>query len=70
MEAATLIPVQTDEIERHRGQWVALARDDEHVVASAESLDELYEILGAQAGEPRLIQRIPNVDEPIYVGLG
>jgi hypothetical protein len=58
------------EPDRYRGQWVALERDDDRVVADAPSLEQLHAQLRQAPHAPVLIRRIPERDDPIFVGLG
>jgi hypothetical protein len=56
--------------EPYRGKWVAQRRDDDELVADAPSLEQLYQQLHQAPHPPVLIRRIPNLDDPIFVGLG
>lgn len=58
------------ELERYRGRWVAVDRDDDEVVANAPSLEQLQAELKESPGLPVLIRRIPSRDDPVFVGLG
>lgn len=62
--------MQDDEVERYRGRWVALDDSDDHVVADADSLEALLADLDRQSERRVLIQRIPSLDDPLFIGLG
>lgn len=65
-----LVPVNDDDIERFRGRWVALSPDGEVVVDAAE-LDELLALVEHDGPRPDVVvQRVPEADAPMFVGLG
>ncbi len=65
-----LILVTEHNIERFRGRWVALSPDGE-VVADAGELDELLALVEHDGPRPDVVvQRVPEADAPIFVGLG
>jgi hypothetical protein len=47
---------------------VALDRQDDELVADAASLGQLHEQLHETPHEPVLIRRIPNLDDPVFIG--
>lgn len=55
-------------IERYRGRWVGLTSDGA-VVADAAQLDELLDKLDECAGIDATVQRVPEANEPLFVGL-
>lgn len=62
--------VNGNEIERFRGRWVALSPDGE-VVADAAELDELLALVEHDGPRPDVVvQRVPEADAPMFVGLG
>jgi hypothetical protein len=55
-------------MERYRGRWVGVDAAG-CVVADAEELDELLDSLDAAGIVGATVQRIPSLDEPLFVGL-
>lgn len=60
--------VEQDVIERHRGRWVVVGLDDE-VVVEAGSLAELMTKATEQGVHEGTMRRIPETDEPAFIGL-
>jgi hypothetical protein len=58
------------DMERYRGRWIAVRRDDDHVVADAPSLEQLQADLRDLPDLAVLIRRVPGANDPIFVGLG
>jgi hypothetical protein len=55
-------------VERYQDRWVAI-QSDGTVVADALDLDGLLSLLAAMPDTKAAIQRIPALDEPVFVGL-
>jgi Family of unknown function (DUF5678) len=55
-------------LERYRGRWVAVDGTGE-VVADSDELGTLLEHLAHSALTASTIQRVPEIDEPLFVGL-
>ncbi len=56
-------------VDRYRGRWVAVNHDGD-VVADAAELDVLLSSVEANGPRPDLVvQRIPEADAPVFVGL-
>jgi hypothetical protein len=60
--------MHASDVERLRGQWVALAIGDETLVASAETFEDLSALLRSNEHQPVLVRRIPMLDEPLFLG--
>jgi len=58
------------ELEQHRGQWVAFDEPTGKVRAAADTDDELYDIVDREALGRVTIMRVPNLNDPIFIGLG
>ena len=56
------------DLERFRDRWVAVG-DDGSVVADAATLEDLHRALPSTPAVHVVIQRVPAVDEPLFVGL-
>lgn len=56
-------------IERYRGRWVAVA-DDGDVVADADELDAVLAFVETRGLQADVVQRVPEADTPVFVGLG
>ena len=56
-------------IDRYRARWIA-TDDEGTVVADAENLGELLELLDTMPPIRTTVQRVPAADDPIFVGLG
>ena len=57
-------------VDRFRGRWVAVTSDGD-VVADAAELDELLALVEREGPRPDLVvQRVPEADAPMFVGLG
>ncbi len=56
-------------IDRYRARWIA-TNDHGVVVADADNLGELFELLDAMPAIRTTVQRVPAADDPIFVGLG
>lgn len=55
-------------MERYRGRWVALdSRGD--VVADADEMADVFERLKSEGLSARTVQRVPDADDPMFVGL-
>ena len=61
--------VRADLVERFRGRWVALDAAGE-VVADAAELAELLELVESAGVAASVVQRVPGLDDPVFVGLG
>ncbi len=61
--------VRVDLVERFRGRWVALDAAGE-VVADAAELAELLELVESAGVAASVVQRVPGLDDPVFVGLG
>jgi Family of unknown function (DUF5678) len=57
-------------VEGYEGKVVAIDRDSDEVVASADTPEELMRIIRKRGLRNTLILRAPRVDEPLRVGLG
>jgi hypothetical protein len=55
-------------LDRYRERWIALTTDGD-VLADAEQIDELLDLLDARGLKAAQIQRIPAANEPLFVGL-
>lgn len=64
----TIWAVEQLVMERYRGRWVGVDAAG-RVVADAEELDELLDSLDAAGIVGATVQRIPALDEPLFVGL-
>ncbi len=64
----TMCEVEQSVMERYRGRWVGVDAAG-CVVADAEELDELLDSLDAAGIVGATVQRIPALDEPLFVGL-
>ena len=60
--------VKRELVEQYRGRWVAVDLAGE-VVADADELGLLLERLADLGISADTVQRVPAVDEPIFVGL-
>ena len=60
--------IHPTDVERLRGKWVACATADEGVVASADTLDVLHALLQSVEHQAVLERRIPQPDEPLFLG--
>jgi len=60
--------VRQDVIERYRGRWIAVDKSGE-VVADADALGSLFDQLSKSGAAGTTIQRVPGLDEPLFVGL-
>jgi hypothetical protein len=68
--AHRLMPMDEQSLDQFRGRWVALSADGE-VVADAAELDELLALVECEGPRPDLVlQRLPEADTPMFVGLG
>ncbi|HWL45383.1 MAG TPA: DUF5678 domain-containing protein [Ilumatobacter sp.] len=57
-------------LDEYRGRWVAV-NDEGDVVADADELDHLLAELKRHAARADLVvQRVPEADAPLFVGLG
>ena len=56
-------------IDRYRARWIA-TNDEGIVVADAENLGELLELLDTMPAIRTTVQRVPAADDPMFVGLG
>ena len=61
--------VRAELVERFRGRWVALNGAGE-VVADAGELAELLELVESAGVAASVVQRVPGLDDPVFVGLG
>jgi hypothetical protein len=57
-------------VEGYEGKVVAIDRDSDKVVASADTPEELMRIIRERLLRNTMILRAPRVDEPLRVGLG
>ncbi len=55
-------------LQLYRNRWVALL-DDGSVLADADDLDALLTLLAGLPDAKASIQRVPDADEPLFVGL-
>jgi hypothetical protein len=60
--------VKRELVERYRGRWVAVDAAGA-VVADADELAALMARLAESGLDAETIQRVPGVDEPLFVGL-
>lgn len=60
--------MKQDVIDRHRGRWVVVSKDDEDVLVDAGSLAELASKAIAMSVTEGTMQRIPAADEPLFIG--
>jgi len=68
--AHRLMRMDEQSLDQFRGRWVALSADGE-VVADAAELDELLALVECEGPRPDLVlQRLPEADTPMFVGLG
>lgn len=57
-------------VDLFRGRWVAVTSEGD-VVADAAELDELLALIERDGPRPDLVvQRVPEADAPMFVGLG
>ncbi|MDQ3542743.1 MAG: DUF5678 domain-containing protein [Actinomycetota bacterium] len=57
-------------VERYRGRWVAVSEAGD-VVADADELDALLSFVERDGPRPDVVvQRVPEADAPMFVGLG
>ncbi|MEX2627086.1 MAG: hypothetical protein WD225_09380 [Ilumatobacteraceae bacterium] len=56
-------------LDRYRGRWVALDQDEPVVVAVADSHEALLHELEHGVARKVVIQRVPTMDEPLFIGL-
>lgn len=57
-------------LDRYRGRWVDADADGD-VVADADEVDALLDMIEHDGPRPDLvIQRVPEADAPMFVGLG
>jgi hypothetical protein len=69
-DAASVALVKHELVERYRGRWVAVS-DAGDVVADADELDALLAMVERDGPRPDLVvQRVPEADAPMFVGLG
>ncbi|MCB1001769.1 MAG: hypothetical protein KDB40_20930 [Acidimicrobiales bacterium] len=61
--------MRADLVQRFRGRWVALDGAGE-VVADAAELAELLELVESAGVVASVVQRVPGLDDPVFVGLG
>lgn len=67
---STVVGVRQELVDRYRGRWVAVSEAGE-VVADAEEVDVLMRLVERDGPRPDLIvQRVPEVDAPLFIGLG
>ena len=62
--------VRAEEVDRYRGQWVAVDRRDDLVVMSADTLEDLKRRLVTEPHGRVLVHRVSRADEPIFLGVG
>ena len=55
-------------IQRYRGRWVALD-DTGEVVADADELGQLLDHLESAGVHANTAQRLPAIDDPLFLGL-
>lgn len=60
--------VDASVVERYRGRWVAL---DAHgnVVVDGDELGAVFDRLKLEGLTARMVQRVPDADDPMFVGL-
>ncbi len=58
------------DLEQHRGKWVAFDEPTGKIRAAADTDDELYDIIDREHLGKVTIMRVPNLDDPIFIGLG
>ncbi len=56
-------------IDHYRGRWVAVT-DNGDVVADADELDAVLALLENRGLQADVVQRVPEADGPVFVGLG
>ena len=58
-----------EELRKYDGQWVAFSADGRRIVASAEDLDSLEDLLGVEGQDPEKLtfERVDSASYP-YVG--
>lgn len=62
--------VKHELVERYRGRWVAVSETGD-VVADADELDVLLTLVERDGPRPDVVvQRVPEADAPMFVGLG
>jgi hypothetical protein len=61
--------MRTAEISQFQGRWVALDRDSDVVMADAADLQHLYGVIADRRLANIVIQRVPERDEPLFIGL-
>jgi|GEM_PF-3009310 len=61
--------VKPDDIERYRGRWVAVDRTGE-IVADAAELGLLLDKVAKANLSTSTVHRVPELDEPLFVGFG
>ncbi len=57
------------ELEQHRGMWVPFDEPTGNVGASADTADELYDIVDREQLGSVTIMRVPNLDDPIFISI-
>jgi hypothetical protein len=57
-------------VEGYEGKVVAVDRDSDEVVASADTPEELMRLVRTRGLRNTMILRAPRIDEPLRVGLG
>ncbi len=65
----SVAPVKHELVERYRGRWVAVSEAGD-VVGDADELDALLSLVEADGPRPDVVvQRVPEADAPMFVGL-
>lgn len=65
---ASLVAVKHEFVERFRGRWVAVDEAGD-VVADADELDAVLELVEAEGLIADVVQRVPEADAPLFIGL-
>lgn len=60
--------MRQDVIERYRGRWIAVDNSGD-VVADAAELGLLFDQVSKLGATGTTVQRVPGLDEPLFVGL-
>ena len=65
----SVVMVKHELVDRYRGRWVAVDETGD-VVAGAGELDALLALVENESLTADVIQRVPEADAPVFVGLG
>ena len=66
---AAVLMIAESELEQHRGRRVAFDEPTGKVLAAADTDDELYDTVDREQLGKVTIMRVPELDDPIFIGL-